>query len=179
MEKASDGTPVNDFVRPAGIVTKEVCARGGQEPSPNCPQKVTEIFKSDQLPLPADENVERQVAAGDPNTQVAQPTVQPQPVEIVITEPANGGVIGRGLLSIRGLVNPPGFQQYVVEYGDGDNPGEWKWISGPHLSPVSNDQLTQWGIPGVEGLPSGRYTIRVTVQTSGGMLVGYTRFDVQ
>ncbi len=81
----------------------------------------------------------------------------------------------RGLLSIRGMVNPPGFQQYVVEYGDGDNPGEWKWISGPHLSPIVNDQLTQWGI---DRLPAGRYTIRVTVNTAGGQVVGYTRFDV-
>jgi 1A family penicillin-binding protein len=176
MEKASDGTPAKDFASPAGIVQKEVCALGGQEPSPNCTQKVREVFKSDQLPLPPDENVEKQVAARDPNAQVAVPTVQPQPAEIVITEPANGTVIGRGLLSIRGVVNPPGFQQYVVEYGDGDNPGEWKWISGPHLSPVSNDQLTQWGI---EGLPRGRYTIRVTAFTANGDVVGYTRFDVQ
>ena len=177
VEKTLEGTPAKDFVRPAGIVEKEVCALGGQEPSANCPAKIREVFKNDQVPLPADESVEKQVASGDPNApQVAQPTVQPQPVEIVISEPANGSVVARGLLSIRGLVNPPGFQQYVVEYGEGDNPGEWKWISGPHLSAVSNDQLTQWG---TEGLPSGRYTIRVTVQTASGPLVGYTRFDVR
>ena len=179
MEKALDGTPAKDFARPAGIVEKEVCALGGHEPSANCPQKIREVFKNDQGPLSADENVEKQVAAGDPSAPVmsalAAPTVQPQPAEIVITEPANGTAIARGLLSIRGVVNPPGFQQYVVEYGEGDSPGEWKWISGPHLSPVNNDQLTQWGI---EGLPSGRYTIRVTALTANGDVVGYTRFDV-
>ncbi len=175
MEKALDGTPTKDFVRPAGIVEREVCALGGHEPSANCPQKIREVFKSDRGPLPADENVEKQVAAGDPTVQAAQPTVQPQPTEIVISEPANGSAIARSLLSIRGVVNPPGFQQYVVEYGEGDNPGEWKWISGPHLSPVNNDQLTQWG---TEGLPSGRYTIRVTAFTANGDVVGVTRFDV-
>ena len=92
-----------------------------------------------------------------------------------MSEPANGTVIGRGLFSIRGTVNPAGFQTYAVEYGAGDNPAEWKWISGPHLSAVVNDQLTQWS---TDGLPGGRYTIRVTVQTSTGPVVGYTRFDV-
>jgi len=38
-----------------------------------------------------------------------------------------------------------------------------------------NDQLTAWGI---EGLPSGRYTLRVTVNTASGQLVGYSQFDV-
>jgi hypothetical protein len=72
-------------------------------------------------------------------------------------------------------VNPAGFQSYQVEWGDGDNPGEWKWISGPHLSPINNDQLTQWGI---EGLSPGRYTIRVTASTSNGPIIGYSHFDV-
>jgi penicillin-binding protein 1C len=170
------GLPKKDFVRPAGIVEKEVCAYGGQEPSPSCAKRVREVFKVDQGPLPADENVERQVSSGNPDTQVQAPTPQPQPSEIVIEQPAQGSVIGRGVISIRGTVNLPGFQQYAVEYGEGDNPGEWKWISGPHLSPVVSDQLTQWGI---ENLPGGRYTLRVTAQTANGTVVGYSRFDVQ
>jgi len=97
----------------------------------------------------------------------------------VLTNPSLTAAAPRGVLSIRGTVNPGGFQQYVVEYGDGDNPGnnpsEWKWISGPHLSPVVNGQLTTWDI---SGLAAGRHTIRVTVRTSSGTLVGYTHFDV-
>jgi hypothetical protein len=40
---------------------------------------------------------------------------------------------------------------------------------------VVDDQLTAFG---VEDLPPGRYTIRVTVLTAQGSLVGYTRFDI-
>lgn len=114
---------------------------------------------------------------GDPDLlNNAQSSVSnPQFPDILITHPSLGEPIARGLLSIRGTVNPPGFQQYVVEYGEGDNPGEWKWISGPHLAPVVDGQLTEWGI---EGLPAGRYTIRVTASTANGLLVGYARFDV-
>ncbi|MCL5996340.1 MAG: penicillin-binding transpeptidase domain-containing protein, partial [Chloroflexi bacterium] len=176
IEKASEGTPVKDFTRPAGIIEAEICMDGGHVPSPACQtdRRRKELFKADRGPLPADENVERAVRAGDPNAANATPTPQTQS-EIVISQPANGSSVPRGLLSIRGTVNPAGFQSYQVEWGDGDNPGEWKWISGPHRSPVNNEQLTQWGI---EGLSPGRYTIRVTVSTSNGSLVGYTRFDV-
>ncbi len=178
MEGALANVPAKDFVPPAGVVGVEICALGGHVPSPNCPSKRIEFFKADQLPLPPDENVERAVAAGDPNlVNAPQPTANPNPqsLDILISEPAEHAPAARGLISIRGTVNPPGFQQYIVEYGDGDNPGEWKWISGPHLSPVVNDQLTQWN---TSDLPSGRYTLRITVNTANGPLIGYSRFDV-
>jgi membrane carboxypeptidase/penicillin-binding protein PbpC len=177
MMKVLGDQPIREFQRPAGIVEVEVCALSGRLPSPNCPRKVKEVFKSDQLPLPADEAVEMAVAAGDPNLANA-PARAAGPVQtqdIAIVQPANGSSFGRGLLSVRGTINPAGFQSYQVEYGEGDNPGEWKWISGPHLSPVIDNQITQWGL---ESLNPGRYTLRVTVFTSGGPLVGYSRFDV-
>jgi hypothetical protein len=43
------------------------------------------------------------------------------------------------------------------------------------LSPVINEQLTEFNVSGVN---PGRYTLRVTVNTSQGALVGYSRFDV-
>ncbi|GIV85303.1 MAG: hypothetical protein KatS3mg052_2310 [Candidatus Roseilinea sp.] len=106
------------------------------------------------MPPPPDENVERAVQVGDPDllNNAQSPVSNPQFPDILITHPALGEPIARGLLSIRGTVNPPGFQQYVVEYGEGDNPSEWKWISGPHLAPVVDGQLTEWGI---ESLPAG------------------------
>jgi len=176
MEKALEGKPASNFTRPPGIIDAEVCATTGRAPSDKCPsdKRIREVFKSDQGPLPADELIEHQVEVGDPNATL-QPTPPPQSSEVIISEPANGSVIGRGPMSIRGIANPPGFQQYVVEYGEGDNPSEWKWISGPHLSPIDNDQLTTWSS---DGLPAGRYTIRVTVRTDSGDMVGYTRFDV-
>jgi penicillin-binding protein 1C len=169
--------PAQPFARPPGIVEAEVCADGGRLPSPTCRARVTELFKSDQPPLPPDESLERAVAAGDPRL-VQAPQAQasaPQTVDIQISQPAEGAQFTPGLLSIQGTVNPPGFRDYVVEYGEGDNPGEWRWISGPHQSPVVQNQLTQWGL---ESLAPGRYTLRVTVQTSAGAIVGYSRFDV-
>ena len=178
IEKATEGTPVKDFTRPAGIIEAEICLDGGHAPSASCPadRRRKELFKSGQGPLPADENVER--AARENNPDLANgPTTSPSQTQsqITISQPADGTSVTRGLLSIRGTVNPPGFQSYQVEWGDGDNPGQWKWISGPHLSAVVDNQLTQWGI---EGLSPGRYTIRVTVTTSSGKLVGYSHFDV-
>jgi 1A family penicillin-binding protein len=177
MEQAVASLPVSDFSPPPGVVRAEICEDGGHAPSPTCPKKGIELFKSDQLPLPPDANLERAVAAGNPDLASAPPAPDglPQSPDIVLTHPSPNGLTPRGQLSIRGTVNPPGFQQYVVEFGDGENPGEWKWISGPHLTPVIEDQLTTWGI---EGLPAGRYTIRVTVHAAGGPLVGYARFDV-
>ncbi|MCX6019236.1 MAG: transglycosylase domain-containing protein [Chloroflexi bacterium] len=169
--------PPPDFTRPAGVVEAEVCALGGRLPSPACPQKRREVFAADQPPLPVDERVERAAAAGDPALAEAPlpPTAAPQLLDMAITQPANGASVARGLLSVRGTVNPAGFQSYQVEYGVGDNPGDWLWISGPHLSPVVDDQLTQWSL---DSLAPGRYTLRVTAFTASGQVVAYARFDV-
>jgi membrane peptidoglycan carboxypeptidase len=187
IDTALRGKPALQFARPAGIIEAEVCVDGGQMPSENCPanRRVKEIFKVDQGPLPANEWVERAVRAGDPRAGTPPPataapaptTVVNQPNEIIITSPPDGGVMARQVFGIRGIVNPPGFERYQVEWGVGDSPGEWKWISGPHLSPVIDDQMSQWS---TEGLPAGRYTIRVTAFTSGGRQVyGYSRFEVR
>lgn len=51
MERAHEGLPVRDFVRPENIVEIEVCADSGTIPSDACPQRRTEIFAADQPPL--------------------------------------------------------------------------------------------------------------------------------
>jgi 1A family penicillin-binding protein len=178
IEKATEGTPVKDFTRPSGIIEAEICLDGGHAPSASCPanRRAKELFKQGQGPLPADENVERAARENNPDLTNATPAPQVQTQsQIIISQPADGGSVSRGVLSIRGTVNPPGFQSYQVEWGDGDNPGEWKWISGPHLSAVVDNQITQWGI---ENMPAGRYTIRVTASTSSGTLIGYSHFDI-
>ncbi|MDW8054658.1 MAG: PBP1A family penicillin-binding protein [Anaerolineae bacterium] len=179
MEEALADTPPRDFAPPPGVVRMEVCALGGRMPSPSCPpeQRRQEVFKADQPPLPPDEAVELAVAARDPSLiHAPKPTdAPPQTPEILITQPAFTNPAMRGVISVRGTVNPPGFQHYVVEYGFGDNPAEWHWISGPHLAPVVNEQLTEWN---AGALPPGRYTLRVTAYTTSGVLVGYSHFDL-
>jgi membrane peptidoglycan carboxypeptidase len=45
------------FFRPAGIVDRVICAVSGTEPSQWCPSQRSEIFASDQLPLPATQDL--------------------------------------------------------------------------------------------------------------------------
>ncbi len=47
----------SNFVRPAGIMDKVVCAISGTEPSEWCPEQRSEVFAVDQPPLPASEDL--------------------------------------------------------------------------------------------------------------------------
>lgn len=204
VSRTLQGKPALDFVRPDNVIEVEICLDGGRAASPYCPQnrRRKEVFKADQGPFVADQRAEYAARVGD-QTYVGQlvrytppmpgeptatpliieptamPATQPDPASgnVQITNPPNGSVLGRGLLSINGIVNPAGFERYQVEWGIGDNPSDWRWISGPHLSPVVNGQLTQWG--GIDGLPAGRYAIRITAFTSAGLMVNISHFDVR
>ncbi|MBI3739946.1 MAG: hypothetical protein HY258_12940, partial [Chloroflexi bacterium] len=55
----TQGNP-SPFIRPAGIVDKVICAASGTEPSQWCKSKRTEVFASDQPPLPAGQDLRRQ-----------------------------------------------------------------------------------------------------------------------
>ncbi|MCL4273623.1 MAG: transglycosylase domain-containing protein [Anaerolineales bacterium] len=57
----TNGLPT-PFVRPAGIVDKVVCRLSGTEPSNFCRSQYTEIFASDQLPLPPSQDLARRIA---------------------------------------------------------------------------------------------------------------------
>jgi hypothetical protein len=54
----TNGAPT-PFTRPPGIVDKVVCSLSGTEPSNSCANQRTEIFASDQLPLPASKDLVR------------------------------------------------------------------------------------------------------------------------
>jgi 1A family penicillin-binding protein len=56
----SGGNPT-PFNRPAGIVDKVICSVSGTEPSQWCNGQRNEIFASDQLPLPASQDLRRQI----------------------------------------------------------------------------------------------------------------------
>jgi membrane peptidoglycan carboxypeptidase len=51
MERALEGTPVRDFIRPPTILEMEICADSGAVPSQVCPRRTTEIYAQDQPPL--------------------------------------------------------------------------------------------------------------------------------
>jgi membrane peptidoglycan carboxypeptidase len=50
------GVP-SQFIRPADVVEKVVCALSGSEPSDKCPSQRVELFASDQLPPPKDQDL--------------------------------------------------------------------------------------------------------------------------
>jgi hypothetical protein len=92
-------------------------------------------------------------------------TARPQ---VIILEPASGSNVEQGLIPVRGTVQMPNFDRYEVTFGVGDNPEGWGWISGPHLAPVSDGQLTVWD---TTHLQPGRYTLRVVAFGTSGQTI--------
>lgn len=203
MEAALANRPPIDFAQPNGIVQMEVCADSGTQPSQFCPNRKTELFFVDQPPPPPDQDWYRLVSCGGtPQVRLVLPddayawaiqqpqwqnlplasqsqcnptTVQPGQDQVFISSPAEGSTVA-GRVPIIGTVALPGFDHYELTYGAGWNPGEWDWISGPHLAQVDNGQLGEWE---AGGLPDGEYTLRVTAYGSRGRVEALARVRVQ
>lgn len=56
VQQLTGGNP-SPFIRPAGIVDKIICTVSGTEPSSYCPNQRSEVFASDQPPLPASQDL--------------------------------------------------------------------------------------------------------------------------
>jgi len=177
MEAALAGRPVRNFVRPEGIAEMEICADSGTQPSPYCPRRKMEIFAEDQPPLGPEHDWYQLCQGGQVMVVIADPQgrewAQAQGLPVVppelcagtatetqvrITFPAPGSTVS-GVVPVIGTVSMPNFDRYVVQYGVGANPQGWGWISGPHLAPVQEGQLTEWD---TTHLSPGLYTLRVT-----------------
>lgn len=89
-----------------------------------------------------------------PLDECGESIVRPQ---VLITDPAAGATVS-GVVPIFGTVQLPNFDRYEVQYGVGDDPQGWGWISGPHLAQAQNDLLTHWD---TDDLAPGVYTLRV------------------
>jgi membrane carboxypeptidase/penicillin-binding protein PbpC len=60
VPQVTGGNPT-PFIRPAGIMDRVVCSLSGTEPSNTCNDQYTEVFASDQPPLPASQDLLRRV----------------------------------------------------------------------------------------------------------------------
>jgi len=205
---AAQGRLPHPFPRPAGIVSRQVCALSGTMPSLYCPDLRTEIFKSNQLPPPAtmdwfqrvmldgnsqklanqdcrDNLVEKVMlniasitepearrwlerwAAG--NGYEIAPTdycTDGTPVRVEIQQPLSGSLLPlAGSLDIYGTVDLGELKHYVIEYGAGAEPTEWKAITGPRTQLVRGDVLGVWDLQTVE---PGVYTLRVVAENLRG-----------
>lgn len=77
---------------------------------------------------------------------------------VYITAPAPGSIV-QGRVQIMGTVQLPNFDHYQAQYGLGDNPQGWGWISGPHLAQVRDGWLADWD---TTYLAPGPYTLLIT-----------------
>jgi LysM repeat protein len=76
----------------------------------------------------------------------------------VIASPGNGAHVS-GMVTITGNAVHDNFKFYKLEYGAGSNPSTWSWFFGGEW-PIWHGTL---GALNTDALPSGTYTIRVTV----------------
>jgi hypothetical protein len=76
----------------------------------------------------------------------------------VITSPRSGQHVW-GWVPIYGTAASGNFDYYKLEYGAGRNPDEWSWFYSGEW-PVANGQL---GVFAADAMPSGTYSIRLTV----------------
>jgi hypothetical protein len=61
-EMALTNNNPSPFVRPQGIVEKEICSSSGASPSEDCPETRTEVFAYDQPPLSSDHDFWKKVS---------------------------------------------------------------------------------------------------------------------
>ncbi|QWK10833.1 MAG: PBP1A family penicillin-binding protein [Thermoflexus hugenholtzii] len=93
--------------------------------------------------------------------------------QVIIRWP-NESTVVRGIVPVQGTVWIPDFAYYNVEWGIvGADGVAWQWLSGPHLAPVRDGQITVWD---TSGLPTGWYALRVTAfNRAGQVFVGEVR----
>jgi 1A family penicillin-binding protein len=77
---------------------------------------------------------------------------------VSISQPEPGDTVS-GLVQVIGTVMIPGFDHYDVMYAAGADPGNWRWLSGPHLAPVQEGLLAEWH---TGGLAPGPYSLMIT-----------------
>jgi membrane carboxypeptidase/penicillin-binding protein PbpC len=94
-------------------------------------------------------------------------TTAPTTTVVTISDPANLKQV-TGIVPIIGTVQMSNFEHYELQFGSGAAPGEWRWISGPHLAQVADGQLTTWD---TNGLEPGEYTLRLSAFAQGGGVV--------
>ncbi|HHX64953.1 MAG TPA: hypothetical protein GX702_08720 [Chloroflexi bacterium] len=119
-------------------------------------------------PTPDEEAAEESpsVIQGPPTTEPEpEPTEPPPPPAScpypggVITSPGQGATVS-GRIAIIGTAVHESFQFYKVEFGFGENPGEWHVIHDVYHNPVQNGVLTEFD---THSIPNGVYTLQLVV----------------
>jgi len=184
------------FRRPGGLVDKVICYASGTEPSEDCPGTRSEVFASDQMPLPSNKDFFARVTLDtwtqlfssgecqDYQKSVKALQISDEWAKRWLTETDEGrewlNSVGLGenvrfaperecraddprpTIFFAGIEDnqtitenpfdiyavadvPSGFKDFKLEYGLGEEPGEWRDLAGPFDSPRSSpDRLVTW-----------------------------------
>ncbi len=203
----TNGAPT-PFNRPSGIMDKIVCRLSGTEPSNACDSEYTEVFASDQPPLPPGKDLARRVKIdlwtgleasdackgpsedqlvlnvtdkwardwfgtedgrfwledhGLPRKPFYAPDREcrasdPQPnIELKLPD---GEVVTSTTLDIKGsAAADSGFKKWVLEYGQGAEPGSWTILIESN-NPVKDGTLYTWDL---SSIGNGVITLRLTL----------------
>jgi membrane peptidoglycan carboxypeptidase len=80
---------------------------------------------------------------GHPQPPTGTCPLHTYPPQVAFFQPLPNEAV-QGLVPLVGRVQMPDFSHYNVEWGVGDNPIGWGWVSGPHRAEVEGGQLTVW-----------------------------------
>lgn len=83
-----------------------------------------------------------------------------------ITRPAMFEIV-RGVVTLRGAANPPEFEYFRLQYGQGLNPVRWTQIESDRRTPVASGTLAEWDTRGLEGL----YSVQLVVVYGAGQVI--------
>ncbi len=86
------------------------------------------------------------------------------PADVQLFQPLPGETVSGEVLVV-GRANMPGFDHYIVEYGEGQDPLGWGLVAGPVYAPVDGGLLATWD---VSVLPNRDYTLRVVAFDQAG-----------
>lgn len=156
LDVASIASPTPTLTIPVPPTTVVVIATRTPTPEPE-PTAKTPSPQATATPSPTEEMQATNTPPPPPPALCADPN-------ICITSPGNGATVS-GMVSIVGTADHGQFQFYKVEYGQGEQPGDWHVINDIHRSPVHGGVLEQLN---AGALPNGVYWVRLVVVDQSG-----------
>jgi len=209
------GGSSGQFSRPSGITEKTICSFSGTEPSEWCPVQRSEIFASDQLPLPksedlwqkinidtwtgfkssaycedftdekfslnvTDSDAKNWIEGTDEGRSWAESLGFDLPIfftpdreckaddsrpNIYFAALGENQTITTSPLDIYAVVNAPDrFKQYRLEFGEGDDPDDWKVLGeGMTQQYTQPERIYSWDL---KDLPAGKVTLRLYLEST-------------
>jgi 1A family penicillin-binding protein len=116
------------------------------------------------LVLPGEEGQRWAQQHNIPEPPQATCPVHTGPADVQLFQPLPGETVS-GQVLVVGQANMPGFDHYVVEYGEGQDPIGWGLVAGPVYAPVDGGLLASWD---ASVLANRDYTLRVVAYDQAG-----------